>query len=72
MTMLYLGLFICIETVIKWRKSMRFYCEEKEEVLKVLNSCESGLDSVQAEKRLEENGKNKLEAAKGKSIIQRF
>jgi len=51
---------------------MRFYCEEKSEVMKAVNSSESGLSSAEAAKRLEENGKNRLEAAKGKSMIQRF
>ncbi len=51
---------------------MKFYCENKEEVLKQLNTSESGLSQTEAEKRLEDNGKNRLEAAKGKSIIRRF
>ena len=51
---------------------MRFYCENQEEVLKQLNASESGLSQTEAQKRLEENGKNRLEAAKGKSIIRRF
>ena len=51
---------------------MKFYCEEKETVLKSLKSHETGLSMEEAEKRLAENGKNKLEAAKGKSVIQRF
>ena len=51
---------------------MRFYCEEKEAVIKAVNSSENGLSSAEAAKRLEENGKNRLEAAKGKSLVQRF
>ena len=51
---------------------MRFYCEDKMEVMKVVNSSENGLSSREAAKRLEENGKNRLEAGKGKSIVQRF
>ncbi len=51
---------------------MRFYCENQEEVLKQLNASESGLSQAEAQKRLEENGKNRLEAAKGKSLIRRF
>ena len=51
---------------------MRYYCEDKETVLRELNSAESGLTAAEAQKRLEENGKNRLEAAKGKSLIQRF
>jgi len=51
---------------------MKFYCENAEEVLVKVGSSESGLSQAEANKRLEENGKNKLEAAKGKSIIRRF
>ena len=51
---------------------MRFYCEEKENVLKALGSGNSGLSSEEAANRLEAYGKNKLQAAKGKSLIQRF
>ena len=51
---------------------MRFYCEEKSAVMKAVNSSENGLSSAEAAKRLEENGKNRLEAAKGKSLVQRF
>ncbi len=51
---------------------MRFYCEDKMEVIKAVNSSENGLSSAEAAKRLEENGKNRLEAAKGKSLVQRF
>ncbi|MBR5595954.1 MAG: calcium-translocating P-type ATPase, PMCA-type [Lachnospiraceae bacterium] len=51
---------------------MRFYCEEKEVVMEEVNSSENGLNCQEAAKRLAENGKNRLEAAKGKSILQRF
>jgi len=51
---------------------MKFYCENAEEVLKQVKSSENGLNQAEAEKRLQENGKNRLEAAKGKSIIRRF
>jgi Ca2+-transporting ATPase len=51
---------------------MKFYCEEQEKVLSELQSSKDGLSSAEAEKRLEENGKNKLAAAKGKSVIRRF
>ena len=51
---------------------MKFYCENKEEVLKELKTSEAGLSENEAEKRLEQNGKNRLEAAKGKSLIRRF
>ncbi len=51
---------------------MRFYCEDKSQVLKAVESSAAGLSAEEAGKRLEKNGKNRLEAAKGKSIIQRF
>ena len=51
---------------------MKFYCEDKESVLRELNASSEGLTTAEAEKRLAENGKNKLQAAKGKSIIRRF
>ena len=51
---------------------MRFYCEEKEAVMQAVKSSENGLSAAEAAKRLEENGKNRLEAAKGKTIVQRF
>ncbi len=51
---------------------MKFYCEEIQSVLNELNSSSNGLTTAEANKRLSENGKNKLEAAKGKSIIRRF
>ena len=51
---------------------MKFYCEDQNTVLNKLNSSKNGLTSSEAQKRLEENGKNKLVAAKKKSIIRRF
>ncbi len=52
---------------------MKQYCEEKELVLQsVGSSAEQGLSVAEAEKRLEENGKNKLVEGKKKSIIRRF
>ena len=51
---------------------MKFYCANAEEVLKQMNTSENGLTEAEAAKRLEENGKNRLEAAKGKSIFRRF
>ena len=51
---------------------MKFYCEETKDVLGAVNSSNDGLTSDEAAKRLEANGKNKLAAAKGKSVIQRF
>ena len=51
---------------------MKFYCANEKEVLEQVASSESGLAGAEAQKRLEENGKNKLEAAKGKSLFRRF
>ena len=51
---------------------MKFYCTDKEAVLHELDAAAEGLTSAEAQKRLEQNGKNKLAAAKGKSIIRRF
>ena len=51
---------------------MKFYCTDKEAVLQELDAAAEGLTSAEAQKRLEQNGKNKLAAAKGKSIFRRF
>ena len=51
---------------------MKFYCEENERVLAEVESSRQGLSSDEAARRLERDGKNKLVAAKGKSIIRRF
>ena len=51
---------------------LKFYCEDSEQVLSAGESTKDGLSSSEAAKRLEQNGKNKLAAAKGKSILRRF
>ena len=52
---------------------MKQYCEEVGAVLqKTGASRESGLSAAEAEKRLAENGRNKLAAAKKKSVVRRF
>ncbi|MBR2459980.1 MAG: cation-translocating P-type ATPase [Clostridia bacterium] len=52
---------------------MKHYCEEKEAVLREVGSSrESGLTQSEAETRLAANGRNKLAAAKGKSLIRKF
>ena len=51
---------------------MKFYCEEADRVLQEVEGSRNGLTSEEASARLEKNGKNKLAAAKGKSIIRRF
>lgn len=51
---------------------MKFYCSVKEAVLEELHSDAAGLSQQEAQMRLEQNGKNRLEAAKGKSLLRRF
>ena len=51
---------------------MRYYLKDKEEVLSELGSSEKGLSSEEASERLLRDGKNKLAAAKPKSLIMRF
>ncbi|MGX8728543.1 MAG: HAD-IC family P-type ATPase, partial [Lachnospiraceae bacterium] len=50
----------------------RYYDEEAGSVLRSLGSTTEGLSANEASRRLSENGKNKLEEAKGKSLIRRF
>ena len=52
---------------------MKFYAQDKDAVLtEVASSAEIGLTTAEAEKRLEENGKNKLVEGKKESLIVRF
>ena len=52
---------------------MKHYCEDKQSVLQALNTSEkTGLSGAEASERLLQNGKNKLVAAKKKSIVRRF
>ena len=51
---------------------MKFYCEDKEAVLEQFNTSPEGLSEQEAQRRLEENGKNKLAAPPGKSMFRRF
>ena len=52
---------------------MKQYLETSETVLQAVNSSrENGLTQAEAERRLEENGRNKLAAAKKKSVVRRF
>ena len=50
---------------------MKFYLEQIENVFGHVKSSETGLSSAEAEKRLAENGKNKLEEGKKKTMVQR-
>ena len=51
---------------------MKYYLQEIAEVFKNISSGENGLSSAEAEKRLEANGKNKLNEGKKKTIFQRI
>lgn len=51
---------------------MRYYCEDREKVLADLGTTEQGLSAEESQSRLEKNGRNQLEAAKGKSLVRRF
>ncbi len=51
---------------------MKYYCEEKDLVMRQLDSGENGLSQAEAERRLAENGKNKLAEPKKDSLIKRF
>ncbi len=51
---------------------MKYYLQEIAEVFKNISSGENGLSSQDAEKRLAENGKNKLKEGKKKTIFQRI
>ncbi|MBQ8764034.1 MAG: cation-translocating P-type ATPase [Clostridia bacterium] len=51
---------------------MKFYLEQISDVFSHVKSSESGLTSAEAEKRLAENGKNKLKEGKKKTTLQRI
>ncbi len=51
---------------------MKYYCEQTDAVLAEVGSELSGLSNETAEKRLSENGKNKLAAGKKDSLLKRF
>ena len=51
---------------------MKFYLEQVETVFSHVKSSENGLTTAEAEKRLSENGKNKLDEGKKKSMLKRF
>ncbi len=53
-------------------KSMKYYLEEISAVFKSVKSTENGLSSAEAEKRLLQNGKNKLAEGKKDSLFKRF
>lgn len=51
---------------------MKFYLEQVDSVFNHVKSSETGLTTAEAEKRLAENGKNKLEEGKKKTTFQRI
>ncbi len=51
---------------------MKHYLHSVDEVFEAVNSTAEGLTSAEAEKRLQENGKNKLAEAKKVSMLSRF
>ncbi len=52
---------------------MKEYCQDKELVLSSLgSSADNGLTAQEANRRLEENGRNKLVEGKKKSLVRRF
>ncbi|MCI7779432.1 MAG: HAD-IC family P-type ATPase, partial [Clostridiales bacterium] len=51
---------------------MKFYDNDRDEVLNSLNTSPSGLSSTEARRRLEEGGPNKLKEAKKTPLIIRF
>ena len=51
---------------------MKFYLQSAEDVFSNVRSSENGLSTAEAEKRLSENGKNKLKEAEKVSLISRF
>ena len=51
---------------------MKHYLEEAQSVIRELNTTENGLTSAEAEKRLAENGKNKLKEAEKETLFKKF
>ncbi len=51
---------------------MKEYLSSTEDVLKEVSSNSNGLSNTEAEKRLEKNGKNKLEEPKKDGVIKKF
>jgi Ca2+-transporting ATPase len=51
---------------------MKYYCAEIDEVLSATGSGKDGLSSAEADKRLQEHGKNKLAEGKKDSLVKRF
>lgn len=64
---------LLLHKISKERKTiMRYYQQDASAALEALGSSQNGLSEHEAAARLERDGKNKLEGAKGKSLIRRF
>ena len=51
---------------------MKYYCEEREAVLNEFRTTENGLAQAEAERRIAENGRNKLKEAEKESLAKKF
>lgn len=51
---------------------MKHYCSEIDQVMEAVKSTSAGLSSGEAQRRLEQNGKNKLAEGKKDSLLKRF
>ena len=51
---------------------LKEYLKSVDDVLKDVDSTENGISSKEAEKRLEQNGKNKLKEPKKDGIVKKF
>ena len=51
---------------------MKHYLESADNVIRSVDSSKDGLSAIEAQKRLERNGKNKLAEAKKESLLHRF
>ena len=51
---------------------MKYYLEDVKDVLKELDSNEDGLSNIEANKRLAENGKNRIEEGKKDGIVKKI
>jgi Ca2+-transporting ATPase len=56
----------------KGKKKMKYYLERTEDVFRETASGAGGLTQAEAEKRLDQNGKNRLAEVKKDSLIKRF
>ena len=51
---------------------MKHYLQSEKEVISALETTENGLTSAEAERRLAENGRNRLAEGKKVGIVKRF